>query len=249
VSTPTTFRSAVTNGATHGTVAGTIAGTLVFVAMLLVNFVSSQPAPKPDQVVPVVAAVPESWIIKDATTGRRIVDVSLEKIAGTLKAGRWTAEGIPKPGEMGLNLTISVDDGVVVVPPVPPTPPTPPEPPPTPAPVPDAGLRVLIVHETDSFGDLPAGQREIIGSNAPGSVRDYLNTHCVKVGDEPERRILDKDQPDGLARESTIWQAVWKRPRESTPWIVVSNGKEGFEGPLPQTPAECLSLLKKYEVK
>jgi hypothetical protein len=235
-----------------------IAVNVIGFLSLVATVLAVKPEPKPDPAKPVSPVVvvepvqpqadPESWIIKDAS-GRRIVDASLEKIAGSLKAGRWVAEGIPKPGEMGLSLTISVDDGVVVVPPTPPTPPTPPEPPPSPSPVADAGLRVLIVHETDAFGDLPAGQREIIGSNAPGSVREYLDTHCIKVNGEPERRILDKDQPDGLARESTIWQAVWKRPRASIPWIVVSNGKEGFEGPLPLTPADCLALIKKYEVK
>lgn len=117
-----------------------------------------------------------------------------------------------------------------------------------PSPIADKGLRVLIVWETSTQPSMPDTQRDILFATAAGSVREYLATHCVKVGTTPEFRILDKDQPDGLARESAAWQALWKRERKSLPWIVIANGVTGFEGPLPPTSAEVLALLAKYEV-
>lgn len=128
-------------------------------------------------------------------------------------------------------------------PPTPPTPPQPPTPPTPPAPIPAAGLWVLIVEESGARDKLPAGQREIILGTGPGSVRDYLTSHCAKEGQQPTFRVLDKD--DSLERESSTWREVWARPRSAVPWLVASNGTEGYEGPLPQTAAECLTILRK----
>lgn len=129
-----------------------------------------------------------------------------------------------------------------VDPPKPVDPPTPVDPP---APIAVSGLYVLIVEETASRGELPAGQRAIIQGTGAGSVREYLAAHCAKDSKgRPEFRVLDTD--DDLARDSKLWQEVWARPRKSVPWIVISNGKSGFEGPLPKSVAECLKLLEKF---
>jgi hypothetical protein len=48
--------------------------------------------------------------------------------------------------------------------------------------------------------------------------------------------------------ESKLWQDVFKRKpgKEKMPWLIVSSGNSGFEGPLPASVEETLKLLKKY---
>lgn len=121
---------------------------------------------------------------------------------------------------------------------------TPPKPPEPPSPIPADGFRVLIVYETGDAGKIPYEQQLIIYDQG---VRDYLDSHCVKGADgkTPERRIWDKDVK-GIEAESKLWQDAFKRPRASVPWILISTGKTGFEGPLPADAEDTLTLLKKY---
>jgi hypothetical protein len=115
---------------------------------------------------------------------------------------------------------------------------------PTPAPIPDAGLRVFIFEETADRDKLQPGQREALLADGPGSVRDYARTHCVKIGNQPEFRLIDKDQD--LTRDTVAVQLAGKLPRTSLPWLIVSNGKSGQSIPLPATAAETLAILKKF---
>lgn len=133
---------------------------------------------------------------------------------------------------------------VVVVGEAPPTPPVPPDPtPPSPAPIPVAGFRVLIVYETAELSKLPPEQLVALNSQ---EVRQYLQAHCVLGPDGKTRewRLWDKDV--NTSGESPLWQAAMQRPRQSVPWIILSDGKTGFEGPLPSDTAALLALLKKY---
>lgn len=126
----------------------------------------------------------------------------------------------------------------------PPDPPRPPEPPPAPAPIPVAGLRVLVVYET---GEAPKYKSDQYNTIFGQEFRDYCAAHCAKnAKGQPELRIYDKDVV--TAGESDIWQAAMRRPHPTLPWIVISNGKAGFEGPLPDKQADIMALLKKYEV-
>lgn len=127
--------------------------------------------------------------------------------------------------------------------PVPPVPPKPPEPPLPPAPIAAEGLHVLIVYESADLSKLPASQAAILTSSA---LRDYLNAHCPAGADgqTKEWRVLDKDAD--MTAESPLWQAAMKRPRQSLPWLVVSDGKTGFEGPLPSDLAGTVALIQKY---
>lgn len=131
------------------------------------------------------------------------------------------------------------------VPPTPPgpTPPVPTPPGPTPAPpIPLAGLRVLFVFESEDLSRYPVGQLAALYS---GEIRSYLAAKCAKAVDgTPERRFWDQNiDTTGAAPH---WQAVMQRPRTTLPWLIISTGTTGYEGPLPATEAETLELLKKY---
>ena len=133
-------------------------------------------------------------------------------------------------------------------PPTPPGPqppgPTPPGPTPGPAPIPLEGLRVLIVYESADLAKLPAGQHAVLYGE---KVRGYLDSKCAVGADGRTRewRIWDKDA--SVINEAKHWQDAWARPRgPQLPWLIISNGKEGYEGPLPVAVEEMMLLLKKY---
>lgn len=133
-------------------------------------------------------------------------------------------------------ITVTVQ-GDVPVPPGPgpgPNPPTPDNP----APIPGDGLRVLMIYEASDAGQ--PGHKAIFSR----MVRDYLDAKCAKVGGTPEYRIYDKDID--VSRDAKTWQDAMRRTRTQTPWIIISNGKTGFEGPLPSDVPATLELLKKY---
>lgn len=125
----------------------------------------------------------------------------------------------------------------------PPVPPIPPVPEPSPAPIQADGLHVLIVYETAELSKLAKEQELILYSQ---TVRDYLNAKCPAVGATKEWRFWDKDVT--TAAESKLWQDAMKRERKSVPWIIVSNPQKGggFEGALPATVDETMTLLKKF---
>jgi hypothetical protein len=127
-------------------------------------------------------------------------------------------------------------------PPVPPGP-TPPGPNPPVPPAPAAGLRVLMVYESADVSALPAAQQAVLYSK---SVRDYLRAKCAsEPGGWKAFRIYDKDVD--LAAESAEWKALMARPRKQVPWVVIADGpKVLYEGALPASVDEALSLLKKY---
>jgi hypothetical protein len=116
-------------------------------------------------------------------------------------------------------------------------------PPPDPAPIAQPGLRVLVVYETAELSKMPAGQRAVIYDRR---VREYLNAKCPVGPDGKTRewRIWDKDVD--TAGKSKLWQNAMRRPRKSTPWILISTKIEGYEGPLPATVDETLALIKRY---
>lgn len=123
--------------------------------------------------------------------------------------------------------------------------PVPPDPGPTPgpSPIPAEGFRVLIVYESGELSKLPAAQSNILYA---ASVREYLNSKCVPDADGKTKswRIWDKDVD--TSRSPKLWQDAMKRTRTAVPWILISTGKGGYEGPLPKDVEETLTLLKKY---
>ena len=110
-----------------------------------------------------------------------------------------------------------------------------------PAPIPDAGFRVLIVYESGDMTKYPIEQQIILTG---ADVREFLDKNCIKEGNTPAYRIYDPDVD--LTNDSPVWQKAMARPRKELPWLIVSHGKTGFEGPLPKTPTAFLELAKKY---
>jgi hypothetical protein len=193
-------------------------------------------------------------LLKDTKTA-----VVSSRKAGTYRLLAYTADD-KGPSEPSV-CEVQVGDA----PPIPPTPtPTPPPIPPAPdpssSPIPLPGFRVLIIFESEET--YPAPLESVIYGN---KIRNYLKAKCVdEAGGIKGFWILDKDVDvsalpkhwqDAWARSLTKI-AAWKPTKNSEgkpvgatsaiPWILISNGTTGFEGPLPTTVDEALALLKKY---
>lgn len=123
------------------------------------------------------------------------------------------------------------------------TPPPPPPPSPDAAPIPVPGFRVLMVYESGTLSRLPASQLAVLSST---EIRLYLIARCVKGVDGKTSEWRVYDQNVNLSAETPLWKAAMQRPRKSIPWILISTGTSGFEGPLPATIKETLELLKRY---
>ena len=143
----------------------------------------------------------------------------------------------------GVIATKRITVGPVVPTPNPPPGPGPnPGPSPGPSPIPLTGLRVLILEETADRAKLEPAQAAILTST---EVRSYLNSKCAKgAGGSPEFRVFDVDAD--IALQDQHWKDAVKRPRTSLPWLLISDGKQGFEGPLPADVSSTMELLKKY---
>lgn len=132
---------------------------------------------------------------------------------------------------------VPVPPGPVPPGPVPPgpVPPGPVPPGPTPAPIPVAGLHVLLVFETADLSRYPPS---MVASWSAASVDAYLKAKGAAV-----RRWDANVDTSGAEKK---WQDAMKRPRAGLPWIIVSNGTTGYEGPPPATATELLALLKTF---
>lgn len=152
-------------------------------------------------------------------------------------------------------IKVIVEIRIVLVPPGPgppgPAPAPPPDPGPAPkppdpvipAPIPADGLHVLIQYE--SKDRLTPAQHSIIYGK---EIRDYLNAKCPlgPNGKTHQWRIWDPDVPGG--EDSKLWGDAQKRAKDKGMWIIISNGKTGYEGPLPASVEETIRLLDKYSV-
>lgn len=107
-----------------------------------------------------------------------------------------------------------------------PTPPTPDPPQPVPdAPIDAPGMHILVVYESAEVDKMPAAQKSMLYST---NTRSYLNSVATD-----KWRVLD--QHTNYTDPSNIWAKALKRPRTSLPWIIISNGTTGYEGPLPES--------------
>jgi hypothetical protein len=186
-------------------------------------------APKPADVV-------KKWGAAAGTVVKKAIPYGLVAVAMLFLTGTWTIPGCPGP-----------------VPPAPEPPapkpePVPPNPkptpiPPAPAPIPSPGFRVLVVYDTASITQMPKGQQAVLYDK---SIRDYMNAKCTVGQDGKTREWRMFDANTSLKGESDIWKNALARPRQSLPWIIISNGTTGFEGPLPATVEDTMKLLKQY---
>lgn len=119
-------------------------------------------------------------------------------------------------------------------------PPEPPGPGPGPAPIPVAGFRVLIMYDKDT---LTADQQGIVFG---ADVRKYLDTKCIVGADgkTPDRRIYPAGV-DASGEAQWIRDVIQRHPGQRS-WMVISDGKTGYDGPIPANAADALALLKKY---
>ena len=121
-----------------------------------------------------------------------------------------------------------------------PEPPTPDPPTPGEAPIEGAGFRVLFIAETGE--QLPPSVEDSFYSKL---ITDYLNSNCIKVEVQPEFRRFDPDTQ--FTNPQHRFAKAMARPRTSLPWLIISNGKSGYEGPFPTTVEATLALLKQYK--
>lgn len=122
-----------------------------------------------------------------------------------------------------------------------PTPePTPDPPTPGEAPIEGVGFRVLFVAETGE--PIP---RTVEDSFYSKLITDYLNANCIKIEGQPEFRRFDPDTQ--FTDPNHRFAKALARPRTSLPWLIISNGRVGYEGPFPSTVEETLALLKRYK--
>lgn len=161
---------------------------------------------------------------------------------GVYEAHVWASN---KDGLSDLTtVKITIGDGKPTPKPVDPNVPTPtPKPDVPPSPLDIDGFRVLLVYESGDVTKMTKDQEAILYSK---SVRDYLNSKCVVGPDNTTREWRIYDQDTDVKSEAKVWQQAMGRPRKSVPWILISTGKTGYEGPLPANIADTLTLLKKY---
>jgi hypothetical protein len=155
--------------------------------------------------------------------------------------------GAKSAGEV-IRRTLTVQDGTKPIPPPGPAPIDPPAPkpvdPPAPAaPIAGPGFKALIVYDARDAKSLTAAQYATIFGQA---TRDYLDAK-TPLGDDGkthEWRMF----PDGTAvtTDSKAWRDAMARPRQSLPWLIVSDGKTGYEGPLPLTETDITAKLTQF---
>jgi len=106
------------------------------------------------------------------------------------------------------------------------------------APITDLGNRCLIVYDSADVAKMPAKQQVIITGSR---VRKYLDMACIKDG----WRIIDADT-EFTGGDDVIWVEAMRLPRDGGPWLICSNGKVGFSGPLPGDIDSVIDLLATY---
>ena len=238
---------------------------LTFIALLLPSFGRSAEVTlvktasvQPGRILKVVSVSP------DAVSYQWRVPVDADKVESD--DGTWIAFSATKPGIYLVHVVVEDRAGAIALaccrvtvskgvppkppdppippkppdPPIPPKPPDPPVPPKPPAPIPEKGFRVLIVYKASEVGKMPKDQESVLYAK---QVRDYLRLKCAP-GPGHGWWILDVNAD--VSAVPKLWQDAMARPRTQVPWLIVSDGDTGFEGPLPANITDTMALLRKY---
>jgi hypothetical protein len=114
-----------------------------------------------------------------------------------------------------------------------------------PTPVIDSGvpeapaLSVLIIEDVDNRSQLSREQLELITGTR---LKDWLQQQA------PNRwRCWDQEQMTKVDWEDSWFLDALDLPRETLPWIIIANGKQGYSGPLPDNFEKTVSLIGGYE--
>lgn len=115
-----------------------------------------------------------------------------------------------------------------------------------PAPIPAPGFRALILYESADAAKVPPAQQLIMYGKP---TRELLDRVCVAGpdGKTKEWRIYDKDVD--TARVDPLWRAAVQRGVQKAttlPWLILSNGETGYEGPLSAGPEAFRALVGQY---
>lgn len=105
------------------------------------------------------------------------------------------------------------------------------------APFPADGLHVLGVYQDSSEKRLTKDQRAILYG---AEIREFLEA----VACDDCFRMLDADSD--MTHAEQVWKDAMSVPRASEPWVVISNGRTGFSGPLDMTAEEFKSLVGEH---
>lgn len=107
------------------------------------------------------------------------------------------------------------------------------------APIDGDGLRVLFIYESSE-----RMAETIEASFFSQEVERYLNANCEKVDGKADFRRLDPDAK--FTDPNHRFAKALRRPRNSLPWLIISNGETGYEGEFPDTVQKTLDLIQRF---
>lgn len=109
------------------------------------------------------------------------------------------------------------------------------------------GFRVLIVEESKARDQLPRDQYAILMATKAGSVRDYCESHTIKIDGKHQFRLLDLDPNADLSKIEPHWQRgvdAAKAKQLTPPYMIAGSDGRAYVGPLPKDAAATLAILK-----
>lgn len=111
-----------------------------------------------------------------------------------------------------------------------------------PSPIETKARMALIVYESSELSKYPHQQ---VAAFRGEPLHNYLTEKCDKDEDgHPLFRIWDKDVDQ--THLDQVWKDALNVPRDTLPWLIATNGEEGFSGPMPRNTEATIELLKKY---
>jgi hypothetical protein len=148
-------------------------------------------------------------------------------------------------GPQFTTITIQVVQGNIPPPPKPDPKPDPVDPVvPTVDPLPGApGFKVFIVYPKSDKSALTTGQVAAIYGQ---DVRQYLESKCAVGPDGKTKQYRIWGDKEDASQSEKVWRDAYAKTRPSIPYMYVSDGKAGWEGPLPADLSATMSILKKY---